>query len=185
MPSGGSQHVQEARANRGRGAAAWSEVSRSSRGTTIEESRPAESVTYPERVVRRSRATRSRARPRRCYDSGSRAASADEVRDREETPQPVDRILVSREAEDEILDTFLFYESRRPALGARFLTSLAATLDRLAKHPESSPLVYGRIRRARLLRFPYSVLYTVRGEALRLLALMHDRRRPERSRFLH
>jgi hypothetical protein len=54
----------------------------------------------------------------------------------------------------------------------------------LASHPQSSPL-YGKVRRARLPRFPYSLLYSTRGEAIRILGLMHDRRGPRPRHFFH
>lgn len=178
MPSEGGPHAQEARSDRGRGASARAEVASHSRGTPAPEPGAAASSALRERMARRSRAARSRGRPRRRYDSGSRSASTPEVRDREETPPPLDRILLSPEAAIEILDAFLFYETRRPALGARFLDGLTATLGGMSSHPESSPVARGNVRRARVPRFPYGFLYRIEGPTIRILALMRDRRRP-------
>lgn len=67
------------------------------------------------------------------------------------------------------------------------MRSLSERLSDLVEWPESDPVVHRDVRRARLDRFPYWVLRTVRGDTLIVLAVPHVarsashwiRRRPE------
>jgi plasmid stabilization system protein ParE len=63
-------------------------------------------------------------------------------------------------------------------LGVAFVDSVEHTVARIAEHPESSPVLAGRVRKVRVARFPYSVLCSVVQDKVRILAVAHDRRRP-------
>lgn len=131
------------------------------------------------RLVRRSRTTQARAgRGEDRYDSGSRSSSAPQVRDREEAPQKLDRVVFHPLASQDVQEAFRFYESRGANLSFRLLEDIAAALARLATYPESAPSVRGGTRRRRLARFPYSVLYYVEDDSLQILAVMHESRDP-------
>jgi len=45
---------------------------------------------------------------------------------------------------------------------------------------EAHVVAHGRVRRARLHRFPYGVYYTIREDFIDVLAVYHGRRRPRR-----
>jgi plasmid stabilization system protein ParE len=51
-------------------------------------------------------------------------------------------------------------------------------LAQLLAHPEAAPVARGTIRRKLLRRFSYSLLYTLRPDEIRILAVMHQSRRP-------
>ncbi len=46
------------------------------------------------------------------------------------------------------------------------------------EHPEAAPLIRGGIRRRILRRFPYGLLYTIKADGVRILAVMNLKRRP-------
>ena len=69
-------------------------------------------------------------------------------------------------------------EERLPGLGAVFLRSVDACLTRVQHHPESSPEVYPRVRRASLRRFPYGVFYVIRQDRIDVVAIYHAQRHP-------
>ena len=81
-------------------------------------------------------------------------------------------------AKVELNEAAQYYESESPRLGAVFLTEAERSLTVILGHPESSPLVGRSVRRRLLRRFPYGLLYRVRGNQLRILAVMNLRRRP-------
>ncbi len=82
-------------------------------------------------------------------------------------------------AKEELKEAVACYDRQREGLGDEFAAEAAATIDRIAASPGAgSPLAPG-IRRCRTDRFPYGVVYTVRGEDLILIAVMHLRRRPD------
>jgi len=85
---------------------------------------------------------------------------------------------VGPEAEFELTDGAAFYAREATVdLGLAFITEFERTLDRLCEYPELGPRWRGRARRMPLRRFPYSVIYEIRGEELRVLALAHQSRK--------
>ena len=83
------------------------------------------------------------------------------------------------EAEAEHLETVVYYETRQPGLGAHYLASFEQVLDHLRANPRRYPIVREPdIRRARMPRFPLSIIYREAGERIEILAVAHHRRRP-------
>ena len=81
-------------------------------------------------------------------------------------------------AKVELNEAAQYYEAESPGLGAAFLAEAERSVASLLEYPESGPIVSGSVRRQLLRRFPYGLLYRVRGEQLRILAVMNLRRRP-------
>lgn len=71
-----------------------------------------------------------------------------------------------------------FYGMERTSLGLVFVDAVEQAIDHVREYPDSCPVLCGRARKARVHRFPYSVLYSVTGDRIRVLAVAHDRRRP-------
>ena len=81
-------------------------------------------------------------------------------------------------AEFELNDAIVFFESEREGLGLWFLSAVEAAVAHIQKHPEASPVIIQDIRRKVLRRFPYSIMYSVRPDRIRILAIANQRRRP-------
>jgi plasmid stabilization system protein ParE len=81
-------------------------------------------------------------------------------------------------AEIELTEAAGYYERECPGLGVTFLDDVQAALKTLTQFPEGSPLLRGRIRRKVLLRFPYTLMYSVRDGQIRILAVAPVKRRP-------
>ncbi len=71
-----------------------------------------------------------------------------------------------------------FYEGRQKGLGARFVVALDDVIDRIRRNPEIYREVDAGVRKCRLLRFPYGVIFRERDEAIEVVAVMHLRREP-------
>jgi plasmid stabilization system protein ParE len=82
------------------------------------------------------------------------------------------------DAQRELDEATDFYAMERAVLGASFVNAVELTVKRILDHPQSSPVVKGHVRKIRVPRFPYSVLYSLVGDEIRVLALAHNRRRP-------
>jgi len=88
------------------------------------------------------------------------------------------------EAQEEFLAAIDWYEEREPGLGGRFLTAVEGALQKIQQAPETYPVVPGTsrasstARRRRLEDFPYAIVYLVRPDEVRVLAIAHGRRRP-------
>ena len=83
-------------------------------------------------------------------------------------------------AVSELAEAVAFYNGRAEGLGQAFAAEVRATLAHVLAHPDIGTPVRTAVRRVLLRRFPYSILYAVTGETVRVLAVMHHRRRPER-----
>jgi plasmid stabilization system protein ParE len=88
------------------------------------------------------------------------------------------RASFHQEARAEFDEAAAFYSVERPSVGEAFIVAIEDALTQVQQHPEIAPLVRGRVRRLHVERFPYSVVYSVVGDAIRVLAVAHDRRRP-------
>jgi plasmid stabilization system protein ParE len=81
-------------------------------------------------------------------------------------------------AEAEVNEAADFYDLEDPGLGNVFLDEVERAIEAIAQYPEAAPLIRGGVRKKSLLKFPYSLLYSVRPHEIRLLAVAHQKRRP-------
>ena len=87
------------------------------------------------------------------------------------------------EAVKEVDDAVLWYEDQREGLGLAFLAALDRAIESITRRPQAAALIDGvaeglEIRRISIRRFPYFVAYLVLDEAIVVLAVAHERRRP-------
>ena len=88
------------------------------------------------------------------------------------------RVSFRPQARAEIREARGWYEAQIPGLGRAFIAELEATLSFLRLHPQMYAAVTddGRVRRALLHRFPYSLVYEViTVEDIVVLACRHVR----------
>ena len=87
------------------------------------------------------------------------------------------------EASAELTDAARWYEERQPGLGRRYLQAVDTIFQQIARHPKAgapAPQVAPElgVRRAPITSFPYAVIYLELPAEIRILAIVHDRRRP-------
>ena len=88
------------------------------------------------------------------------------------------RLTFHRDADAEVTEAAHYYEMQIEDLGVAFLDELDAALERIEAHPQAAPLVGKEVRRAVLRRFPYSVFYVIEPDRIRIIAVGHQKRRP-------
>jgi plasmid stabilization system protein ParE len=95
------------------------------------------------------------------------------------------RITFHPDADEEIAEAARYYESKSPGLGFSFLVAVQAAIEQIVAHPLGCEVVGDDIRRKLLRRFPYSLLYAVETDRIRIIAVAHQKRRPNywRSRL--
>lgn len=81
-------------------------------------------------------------------------------------------------AEQELHDAASYYNALRPGLGQAFLDEAERTVTQIVEYPEAAPLVNRTVRKKLVRRFPYSIMYSIRTEGVRSLAIAHQKRRP-------
>ncbi len=82
------------------------------------------------------------------------------------------------EAEEEFLAAISRYNGDRAGLGDEFADEVRRTLERIVRYPEAWVALSRRTRRCLTNRFPYGVLYQMRGDTLLIVAVMHLSRDP-------
>ncbi len=92
-------------------------------------------------------------------------------------------VRLSPEAIDELVEAAVWYRARRPRLESEFLAEFDRVLPLIGSSPASFPRLLDMpedlvIRRARLPRFPYAVIFMDLGTEIRVLAVAHAKRRP-------
>jgi plasmid stabilization system protein ParE len=90
------------------------------------------------------------------------------------------RLLLEPEAQADLGEAFLWYETQRLGLGSEFLAEVALVLERIERMPEAFAIVRSQTRRALLHRFPYAVFYVLDPDIVAVTAVMHGRRDPRR-----
>ena len=88
------------------------------------------------------------------------------------------RILFRPEARAEVLEAQTWYESRAVGLGLEFARAVDAAIAYAARNPEVFAYVTGSCRRVLLRKFPFSLIFRVRGTELLVIAVFHHRRNP-------
>jgi toxin ParE2 len=71
-----------------------------------------------------------------------------------------------------------YYDLRSDKAGDLFFRELEKALDRIEIAPMSCHPIDKRRRRCNLCRFPYHLVFEVRGELVGVLVLRHERRKP-------
>ena len=83
------------------------------------------------------------------------------------------------DAERDLREAAEFYrESAGNSLSHSFLVEIERAISNLLRYPELGAPWHGNTRRYVMSRFPYSLIYTVFGEEIRIFAVAHHSRRP-------
>lgn len=80
------------------------------------------------------------------------------------------------EAEIDLEEAVLWYEAELSGLGNRFYDSFENALDRIAKNPNAFIEISPEIRRIIIKQFPYKIFYTVFGNKIFVIGIMHAKR---------
>lgn len=83
-----------------------------------------------------------------------------------------------REARDEVIAEARYYEARATGLGADFLSAVDAAILRISESPDGMPIVEDDVRRCPVPRFPFDVYFFIINDEIRILAIVHERRKP-------
>lgn len=82
-------------------------------------------------------------------------------------------------ARREFNDTVLYYEDQRRGLGAEFADAIQTAIDEVLAFPQAFARIEAEVRKCAARRFPYAVLYSIEGEEIWIVAVMHQHRDPD------
>lgn len=81
-------------------------------------------------------------------------------------------------AQAELDEAVSFYNEQSKGLGDAFLVEVLRVIDRITRYPDAWHPLSRNIRRSRLSRFPYGIVYTTIGDDILVIAVAHGHRRP-------
>ena len=81
-------------------------------------------------------------------------------------------------AEMEMNEAAEYYETREIGLGTAFIDEVERAINSIQQYPESAHIIVKSIRRKILWRFPYSLIYSINPDSIRILAVASQKRRP-------
>ncbi len=90
-----------------------------------------------------------------------------------------DRYRFLSPADEEMTEASVFYEAATFGLGADFLAEIQQVIHALREHPRLGQSIGTGLRRAVLHRFPFSLIYSIEVDAILIVAVAHQRRRPD------
>jgi len=81
-------------------------------------------------------------------------------------------------AEKELLSSRDFYDELTPYLGMKFILEVEHIIHIIKNNPLTFPIYFKNYRKALLRKFPYSIIYRIENERVLILAIAHERRKP-------
>ena len=89
------------------------------------------------------------------------------------------KLIIKPFAEEDAKDAANWYNEKREGLGNEFLLALEAALNAIQRNPNHYQVVYKGLKRALTVRFPYGIFFTVEGDTIYVLAIVHTSRSPK------
>ncbi|HEV7587837.1 MAG TPA: type II toxin-antitoxin system RelE/ParE family toxin [Longimicrobium sp.] len=72
-----------------------------------------------------------------------------------------------------------WYDGEAPGLGDELVAEVDRTLKDIVEYPDAGSPHLAGTRRLLTRRFPYSIIYQVRGDEIVVIAVAHQRRKPD------
>ena len=81
-------------------------------------------------------------------------------------------------ARDELIQSARYYQTQAAGLGSRFSSAVRDAVRRIQEYPLLYRVIEDDIRRCRVLRFPYGVVYRIKPGRIEVITVMHLHREP-------
>lgn len=89
------------------------------------------------------------------------------------------KVILLEPALHELIEAREYYlKQASPRIAAAFVEQFDSTASLILAHPTLGKPVSSRVRALPISRFPYSVIYRITPDAIIVLAIAHQRRRP-------
>jgi plasmid stabilization system protein ParE len=88
-------------------------------------------------------------------------------------------LIFAKFARAEMAEAKRYYEQQQRGLGMTFQHEAAVSARRILDQPMAWQVEIEPVRRYLFNRFPYKLLYAIRGERIILLAVAHQHRNPD------
>jgi len=87
-------------------------------------------------------------------------------------------IIFDPEAQSEFIEAVKYYEDCQRGLGRRFRYLVESATKKISETPFIYRLLKAPFRRYLLPKFPYSIIYSIEPDHIRIIAVAHNKRKP-------
>jgi plasmid stabilization system protein ParE len=87
-------------------------------------------------------------------------------------------VLLTKEARNEVVDAYEWYESKQPKLGGRFKRQLHRTFNDILANPSGFKIIFENQRQATIDKFPFVVVYEIFDKEILVFAVFHTSQNP-------
>ena len=87
-------------------------------------------------------------------------------------------LIIKEEANREIIDSYLYYESKSKGLGEKFLENLEIYFERIQEYPKHYQIKRKPYREVFLKNFPFLIIYEIIENDIVVYAVFHSSRNP-------
>ncbi len=88
-------------------------------------------------------------------------------------------VVFDPDARSEFLSVVQYYEECQKGLGQRFRIVVESALDKIIESPFRYRIIQAPFRRYLLQKFPYTIIYSIEPDHIRIIAVSHTKRKPE------
>ena len=92
-------------------------------------------------------------------------------------------LIITATAEDNILNACFYYDTQQIGLSERFLAELETAYDKISSNPDHYSYVSSnpddKYRDIKLYKFPFVIIYEVRGDDVIVIAVFNTHRKPQ------
>lgn len=93
-------------------------------------------------------------------------------------------LVVNDEAADELDEAIHYYETKSPGIGLNLAAKVSEAFHRIQRNPHLYPFHKDtRFQACLVQRFPYTVFYMESDEHIVIIAVSHQKRRPDYWKF--
>ncbi len=89
------------------------------------------------------------------------------------------KLTLTSDAKNDLKIASNWYNKKRANLGKEFFENVENCLPILQKNPYQFANIYKNVRKLKIDKFPYSILYIVKNEQIIIFAIFHTSRNPE------
>ncbi|MCG6133899.1 MAG: type II toxin-antitoxin system RelE/ParE family toxin [Nostoc sp. LLA-1] len=89
------------------------------------------------------------------------------------------KILITPEAELDLEDAYNWYEQQMMGLGSEFIRVVDASFSTIQRNPFAYPIIYEKVRRKLIRKFPYGLFYIIIDERISIIGSFHVKRDPQ------
>jgi len=87
-------------------------------------------------------------------------------------------VIFDPEARAEFLSSVKYYEDCQPNLGRHFRLAVDSAIKKIAETPFRYRVLHAPFRRYLIQKFPFSIIYSIEPNHIRILAIAHTKRKP-------